>query len=265
MEDVAKLVNDILNFHGDIKKSALTNPTAFRPSPTDLSCHNTNNGWLLALQIDEAFLRSALLRLCAMEKAAIPGKAMEIERFAEAIRGGRVDGRSLQQAILMRSDFFQQLQSQFGVDSELMYTISLNSLRPIFAASLEKSEMTSEGKNQHGKGCPFCGAMPAMARIENKSGNRKLWCSVCNQEWYFKRIQCPFCLNEDQETLDYFFLDDGKSYRVDVCRVCNDYIKTVLSNDFDLEEVDFLLADIDTSYLDLLAKQEGFMKLIQGE
>jgi FdhE protein len=71
------------------------------------------------------------------------------------------------------------------------------------------------------------------------------------------RIKCPFCGNEEQQTLAYFSIEGEERYRVDVCNECKRYIKTV---DFreTREEANLDVEDIATLHLDMLANEEGY-------
>ncbi|OGO40241.1 MAG: hypothetical protein A2147_09980 [Chloroflexi bacterium RBG_16_57_8] len=74
--------------------------------------------------------------------------------------------------------------------------------------------------------CPVCGGIPDFSFMEKSGGARWLLCSRCDTEWLFQRLQCPFCSNEDQNTLAYF-TDDRGIYRLYVCDRCNRYIKAI--------------------------------------
>ncbi|MBL0226141.1 MAG: formate dehydrogenase accessory protein FdhE [Geobacteraceae bacterium] len=103
--------------------------------------------------------------------------------------------------------------------------------------------------------CPVCGSRAGMAELSGEEGRRSLCCSACTFRWPFKRIQCPFCGNEDVEKLSYFTAGEGAT-RVDTCKACSRYIKTrdarKGNSDIPLDVEDLL-----TMHLDLLAAREG--------
>jgi FdhE protein len=72
------------------------------------------------------------------------------------------------------------------------------------------------------------------------------------------RIKCPFCGNEEQQTLAYFTVEDDEMHRVDVCNACKRYIKTV---DFRTakDEANLEVEAIATLHLDMLASEEGYV------
>jgi FdhE protein len=105
--------------------------------------------------------------------------------------------------------------------------------------------------------CPVCGRMPKIGRLVDAEGKRHLFCSQCGFEWRFRRVKCPFCSNEEQQSLSYFTVEGDERYRVDVCDVCKRYIKTI---DFRSagEEAILDVEDVATLHLDMLAHEEGY-------
>jgi FdhE protein len=81
-------------------------------------------------------------------------------------------------------------------------------------------------------------------------------CSFCSHEWASGRIFCPFCENREQKTLHYFFSEEEKGYRVDVCDRCQKYIKTIDTRE--MERLVYLFVEqISTLHLDMLAQEQG--------
>ena len=104
--------------------------------------------------------------------------------------------------------------------------------------------------------CPVCGSQPDMAYFD-KTGKRHLHCELCGEEWSHPRLRCPFCRNEDQKSLGYFDSEQEEGFRVDFCRKCKRYIKTVdmrVLEDAGPMELEYLA----TLHLDLLASKHGF-------
>ncbi|MCU0584192.1 MAG: formate dehydrogenase accessory protein FdhE, partial [Syntrophales bacterium] len=101
------------------------------------------------------------------------------------------------------------------------------SLRPSleFVTDLYGGRITKMGWNEGY--CPVCGRMPKIGHLVDKEGKRHLFCSQCGFEWRFRRVKCPFCGNEEQQSLSYFTVEGDERYRVDVCDVCKRYIKTL--------------------------------------
>ncbi|MCX7634967.1 MAG: formate dehydrogenase accessory protein FdhE, partial [Syntrophales bacterium] len=105
--------------------------------------------------------------------------------------------------------------------------------------------------------CPICGKEPKIGEIKEEEGRRFLFCNQCGIEWPYQRIKCPFCGNEEQQSLAYFTVEDDERYRVDVCNECKRYIKIIDFRKNDIE-ADLDVEDITTIHLDILANEEGY-------
>lgn len=104
--------------------------------------------------------------------------------------------------------------------------------------------------------CPLCGSFPDMACL-GEEGKRFLHCELCGYEWYYPRLKCPFCENDEPKKLGYFESEEEEGFRVDFCKKCNRYIKTldmrVIEAPAPLE-----LENLITLHLDMLAHDQGF-------
>jgi FdhE protein len=132
------------------------------------------------------------------------------------------------------------------------------SLRPELESVAEKYGQVVDKSHWTEGYCPICGKEPKIGEIRNgEEGERYLFCHQCGFKWYFRRIKCPFCGNEEQHSLAYFAVEGEERYRVDVCNKCRRYIKMVdLPNTS--EEVDLDVEDIATLHLDMIAYDEGY-------
>lgn len=104
--------------------------------------------------------------------------------------------------------------------------------------------------------CPLCGSFPDMAYL-GEEGKRFLHCELCGYEWHYPRLKCPFCENDEPKKLGYFESEEEEGFRVDFCKKCNRYIKTldmrVIEAPAPLE-----LENLITLHLDMLAHDQGF-------
>ncbi len=108
-------------------------------------------------------------------------------------------------------------------------------------------------------GCPSCGGAPRMARYERDEGRRHLWCDLCNLQWTFPRVTCPFCLNRNQERLGYLVIEGSEQYRIDVCEECHGYLRAIDERGRpEGSQVDFPIEDVGTLHLGLFAEQQGY-------
>lgn len=266
-ESIAGFMEKILRFHLDVKETARGKIDASDVFPKDIPSR-LEGGELMAdltkLKVDAPFMRQALMELCAIVKERADGKPGGIEEILAALHAGKVDFQRLQGAVVGRDEYIALLHREINAAPEMIFSLAMSAYRPVFEAALESGAAKHDDAKWGRGNCPACGAFPAMARLEKETGKRRLWCSTCNSEWSHKRLKCPFCGNDDPERLEYFYLEDGSPYRVDVCRDCKGYLKTIDENKGDLGGILFMAEDIKTSYLDLLAEKEGFKKPTQG-
>lgn len=106
--------------------------------------------------------------------------------------------------------------------------------------------------------CPVCGDSPAMARLTENRGKRKLQCSRCETQWDYPRLGCPFCGTTDTDRISFMRLEDNKKYRLYLCDECKSFLKTV--DERENGETDLFCEDIATLDLDRLAVSEGYRR-----
>jgi FdhE protein len=103
--------------------------------------------------------------------------------------------------------------------------------------------------------CPLCGSTPNMAYLSDE-GKRFLHCELCGYEWHYPRLKCPFCGEERAKELGYFTSEEDEGYRVDFCKKCRRYVKTL-----DMRLIGFPapleLENLITLHLDVLAQKQG--------
>jgi FdhE protein len=143
-----------------------------------------------------------------------------------------------------------------GVSENLMTPIIQATLQP-FLANYAQALIGSVEQELWRRGyCPVCGSSPDLAFLEKEHGARWLLCSRCDAEWLFQRLECPYCGNQDQQTLS-FFTDDEGFYRLYVCERCKCYLKAL---DLRKTESEILLPleRLYTLDIDAQAKEYGY-------
>ena len=115
-----------------------------------------------------------------------------------------------------------------GFNPHLYDFILYNSVKPsivkcsnIISKNIKKTTALENGR------CPICKSAPAISIISKKTGSRSLVCSFCWHEYKTRKSTCPFCKNEDANTLAYISLDTEKGIKADYCERCKKYIKTI--------------------------------------
>jgi FdhE protein len=180
----------------------------------------------------------------------------KLERIEIAMERGALDPGQIFRGILERNRaIIDESAASINVPPPLLeyvFEIPLKTALELHAAGVGVDAFPA----WHESYCPVCGSRAGMAELAGEEGKRFLSCSACNFRWPFKRLQCPFCGNEEAEKLSYFLVDDGTT-RVDTCKACSRYIKTRDSRKGDAG-LPLDLVDMLTIHLDLVAVREGF-------
>ncbi|HET6488830.1 MAG TPA: formate dehydrogenase accessory protein FdhE [Syntrophales bacterium] len=185
---------------------------------------------------------------------------VETEQILKDIEDGKLNYEAMVYDSFALTEESEESDSTQEADDDTIDLLKFfveESLRPSleFVTGLYGERITKMGWNDGY--CPVCGRMPKIGRLVDAEGKRHLFCSQCGFEWRFRRVKCPFCGNEEQQSLSYFTVEGDERYRVDVCDVCKRYIKTV---DFRSagEEAILDVEDVATLHLDMLAHEEGY-------
>ncbi len=107
--------------------------------------------------------------------------------------------------------------------------------------------------------CPVCGSLPYIAELRNKEGQRFLHCSFCHSDYQFKRMSCPYCAEEKNDSYNFFRTKELPGFRVDVCGSCKLYIKSIDYRDMDRKALP-PIDDLESLPLDIKAKEEEYSR-----
>lgn len=158
----------------------------------------------------------------------------------------------------------KSMAKELNLNLDLLSFLGLNLSRAVFELYAQRLNGKIDREGWLKGTCPVCGNFPAMEKLRREEGKRILWCGLCGTQWHYKRIMCPFCGNEDHNTLRYFFTkgdssSDEAPFRVDVCDKCMQYIKTIDERKMPENKVpDFSQENVNTLYLDILAQKDGY-------
>lgn len=206
--------------------------------------------------VDMNSCTSFITGVIGLLKTAGRDGADDLACVERAMLDGKLDFKILFQAIMERNrKYLDDTADSIGCTSALLEYI----LEIPLKSALENISITivpENYKNWHDRMCPVCGARAGMAELRGEEGRRYLSCSTCNYKWQFKRMQCPYCGNDDPNKLSYFTVGEGLT-RVDTCQSCNRYIKTYDSRKAN-EDIPLDIEDLLTIHLDLIANKEGF-------
>jgi len=209
------------------------------------------------LPLDLAAAAKVLSRIAAYLAHEQKEESTGMNKCAEQIQKDPACASSLFKAILKKDDEkISASAAEVSLEPARLFFLAKLSLKPSLEA-IRKACSAMLDKDAWDQGyCPVCGSEPNMAYLDKK-GKRHLHCELCGEEWPYPRVNCPFCKNEDQKTLGYFHSDTEEGLRVDFCKKCLRYLKTVDRREFEIEtpmELEYLA----TLHLDILAEKEGF-------
>ena len=154
----------------------------------------------------------------------------------------------------------EELESVFNdVNEGFVNFLAWSSLSAILEPLREVTGELLEEKPWRKGYCPLCGHLPAMGQlIRTKRGReRELICGCCKMKWTYRRIGCPYCGNENVNTLKLIEFVEMPEMRLDTCEECKAYVKTYINQGN--EQV--ALADWSTLHLDLIGKNKGFQRV----
>lgn len=147
-----------------------------------------------------------------------------------------------------------------GVEPEHLAFYAGAFWQPIAEAMVGDTVCTREGGAS--TRCPFCGWPPQVAAIRDGPevrGQRHLVCALCASWWPFPRSTCPCCLEADAGALVYHSSESLPHVRVEECRNCGTYLKSV-----DLRVLGTarpVVEDIATPHLDLWSRERALRKV----
>lgn len=190
------------------------------------------------------------------------------QTFGRLKSQGKITARELFDAHL-REDmgWFEQYQKDFAGAPGFLTFLAQASLSPfVHAFSLYLGAERGHDASSiwvHGH-CPHCGSLPFMGELHGESGLRLHTCSFCLLTYRAKRLQCPFCLEEDSQKLSMFTADTETGYQAHICRSCNRYIKLADFRSLADRSYEPALDDALSLPLDMLAQRQGFTRSTQS-
>ena len=152
---------------------------------------------------------------------------------------------------------FENIADELKVEKQVIGYIAYNSLKPSIGACAEQLAVyLGQGEPWLQGFCPICGSAPILSILADE-GRRRLVCSFCWHLWSAKRVHCPYCESSQTKDLHYFYYEEEKDTRVDLCDNCKKYIKTI-----DSRKTDRLiyppLEQIASMHLDIKAQELGY-------
>jgi len=208
-------LKEILDFYEATLKAQRQVKLSFQPGVCELDielCRKRNSKGLPFLksediQIDQDLFNKLLENIGKIiqskRKDAIP---VTLKHFSS----------DKQRAVLLHGlmengSVLQTLAGEMKADFSVFYFLIAQVFSPFLQSYAQKLRELVDLSGWLKGVCPICGKEPMIARLEKETGRRWLFCSLCHTEWLFKRLICPFCENEDQESLRYFFVENDQA------------------------------------------------------
>lgn len=193
-------------------------------------------------------------RVCQIAACHQPALAQEFVRIGSSF-GEDVDEEDLREIVTGHLEPKRPARPA-DVHSDLFAFVLHQALHPVLSAYAAAVESLPETLGWEGGQCPICGGPPDFAALDGEVGRRRLLCSLCDTEWNYRRVGCPFCGNEDSAKLGYFSVREG-AYRLYVCEECKGYLKTVDRRETWLKHP-LPVERILTVGMDVTAAQQGY-------
>ncbi len=198
-------------------------------------------------------------QVCGLACNFAPGLSSSAQILKKKFNDGSLGLETLFEAIIKTHDqTLHELAQSFDISEKDLVFFGYTSIAPAIRTCAMQLETYLDKNPDFQKGyCPVCGNLPDLAFLD-QDGTRHLKCCFCSHEWKTARMGCVFCGNNDQQSQHYFFNEEEKEYRVNLCDRCRTYIKMV-----DLRQMDRIfyppLEQIATIHLDMIAEKKGYI------
>ena len=241
--------------------------------------HPEWRAWLaiLAVAADEAAIRvweDAVPSECSAGEPALAGATLAIERPVAERWLRRLfaasDVPALKEAA-ERTDALALIEAAIDLDASRLEALATTAGAPAdaFGAVAPLAAVPwlqacgrhwAGARLSEGAWCGVCGAWAALAEARGLERERRLRCMRCGGDWRTAWLACPFCGNHDHRRLASLVAErTGENRKIDACRDCSAYVKTVTT----LAAADaptLRLLDLATVDLDVAALDRGFTR-----
>jgi len=198
------------------------------------------------------------LSLISAVKESMPKLRDDLNRLSNLISQGKL---CLADCWAVNTNHENKSMSDWGKKlkvSPSSVSFIINLVSRVILEARTKEIAANLGEHDWGKGyCPICGDFPSIALIEETEGKRFLHCSSCGHDWRFTRVVCPYCENEAQSGMDYFYVENKTQESAFVCEKCRKYLitlnraGTLFSRDMDISAISLI-------HLDMIMQDKGY-------
>ncbi|MDD3269946.1 MAG: formate dehydrogenase accessory protein FdhE [Syntrophomonadaceae bacterium] len=154
----------------------------------------------------------------------------------------------------------EEIATRNDLPAELFFFVIDHAMRPFLRLFAEPygAELVSDNFYwDFPATCPVCGSKSHFSRLRTETGQRFMFCDRCFAEWKVRYIFCVHCGHDRPGDITFLTVENDDAYRLYVCDKCKGYLKTYDERPGG-ETTDLFIANIETIYLDLLAKEKGY-------
>jgi FdhE protein len=217
--------------------------------------------------VDIHFAADLFSRLVTvLQQREDPDLQMRLSSLVRAAEAGRLDPERLfGEAFVQHHEHLAEIAVETEVGAELLATLAAQAAAPLLRAYAERllptvqrvDDGSSDGAVWRRGYCPICGGWPLLGELRGVELAQYLRCAACGSGWRWPRLSCPYCANDDYQTLRTLTIDGEQRFRVSVCERCHGYLK--VGNAFDPPSAELLsLDDAATLHLDVAAIGRGY-------
>lgn len=217
---------------------------------------------------------ASLIELWAEMKEVFRRGNDVLRNAIETIDEAETDGRLVSAAWLpelrpQRPELIADAARTIGVEVTILATLSR-------ATTLPHWERVSQlwlppGRTEAWKRftCPLCGGPPVLAETRTaRNGQdglkpavrRWMHCPFCASRWVVPSLDCPSCGSTAKGDAKYLFTKEEPELRIDFCRSCNHYIKTI-DGDKIGDPIHVGIELLTAAHLDVLAREKNLLPL----
>jgi FdhE protein len=197
-----------------------------------------------------------------------PELQARLRSVAGAAEAGRLDPERLfGEGFVQHQDHLAEIARAIDVDAELLATLAAQATAPLLRAYahhllplIERADDGSADGAAWQRGyCPICGGWPMLGELRGVELAQYLRCGACGSGWRWPRLSCPYCANDDYQSLHTLTVDGEQRFRISICELCQGYLK--IGNAFDPPSAELLpLDDAATLHLDVAAIERGYRR-----
>jgi len=151
-----------------------------------------------------------------------------------------------------KDQYFMDLTESIGIDVDLLMFIVETPFIPAYRElSIIDQEKLYEVSNRR---CLVCGRPINLGVYKRQK--LFLLCKLCRTRIHVDQFHCQICGNTDSNQLGFYMFEDQPELKLEYCKVCKAYLKTVDEDKIGKVD-DPLLFDIATLDFDSLAQEKG--------